>query len=674
MANLGQAEVIKWMNAFSGDYDKLVATLSRIIRKNIAEGMSATAATEAAFGTVGYQGRMEKWVIRGVSSIVSSTASVTLDPKAFREVWLNQAWSGFQQPLKTLLQGTETQQIVAQSIAKSMRDAEAWRTAAKSLTDSDLMSGDIAKHMTELETLARRVIGGDKEAMGAYRAALAKSEREIARLAQNDAPTARLQAAYERVIAAAERGSASGLDKAIESAIDAKARYNAERIARTEMAKAYGAGTKDKILKDDDAVGFRSVLSSRHEDEDICDFWAESDLYGMGPGVYPKHESPPYPYHPHCLCILQPVYRMPEGAHPEYSDPEAGKEYLASLDQEKREALLGVQGAKEFAENPEGWKGQLNNFAESVPTKPLPPIVTEGGIGGGGGAPTPPPAPPTPPPVEPRASAGETAARAAASAAKATTPKAPKEFSPESAYKKADTKIGKATTTDEVAKAFNTSWGRKTADFTGMDVAAAKAQAAAMNQLYKKYPFLRNDLKKSVTNDVAEGKRLKHVQTTYAHADLNARKVVSNTVYFKDYEKLTAQLKNDCAANWHPIELLSGKVGGSVTVHEIGHIVDEVIRMAARGSGTFTITDAIKAEAIEIRSFVNVYWNSGAYNVSRYGKKNSLEWFAETFSLYNSGVPAANLSKFNDTLGAFMMKLDTFLKHYTEMRKAQGNL
>ena len=48
-------------------------------------------------------------------------------------------------------------------------------------------------------------------------------------------------------------------------------------------------------------------LSSKHEALDACDFYADADLWGLGPGVYPKAEAPIPPFHVGCLCMLSPI-------------------------------------------------------------------------------------------------------------------------------------------------------------------------------------------------------------------------------------------------------------------------------------------------------------------------------------------------------------------------------
>lgn len=70
------------------------------------------------------------------------------------------------------------------------------------------------------------------------------------------------------------------VDTAIDVAAQEKARYFAERIARTEKARAYMDGVMYKYANDPDCVAFKWKLSSRHPCDDICDLYARADLWG----------------------------------------------------------------------------------------------------------------------------------------------------------------------------------------------------------------------------------------------------------------------------------------------------------------------------------------------------------------------------------------------------------
>ena len=82
--------------------------------------------------------------------------------------------------------------------------------------------------------------------------------------------------------------------------------YEALRLARTEMSNALREGSYAAGRVNPSYIGSRWLLSSSHPIPDICDDFASADLYGLGPGGYPKGEEPPIA-HPNCLCYSVPI-------------------------------------------------------------------------------------------------------------------------------------------------------------------------------------------------------------------------------------------------------------------------------------------------------------------------------------------------------------------------------
>ena len=247
-----------------------------------------------------------------------------------------------------------------------MRAAKSWIELANSMTAKQLQTGDIAGHITELVRAGRGVV--DTKSALAYRKALAKSERQVARLAQGGAPTTRLKAAYANVIKATKAGTEKGITQAINRAVLEKARYNASRIARTEIARAYGEGYKAELAGDPDATGTQWSLSSRHNVFDVCDANANADLYGMGPGVYPRGSLPRYPSHPHCLCLLSQVFIEKK---PKFN-PNGGEKYIDSLSVKKQKELLGVERQAQYRRNPKKWRSILPQYSLETDTPNVP--------------------------------------------------------------------------------------------------------------------------------------------------------------------------------------------------------------------------------------------------------------------------------------------------------------
>ena len=102
--------------------------------------------------------------------------------------------------------------------------------------------------------------------------------RKVRRLVEQET-TPGLRAAYSELIDAVEKSNTAALNHAIYVATQEKARYHAERIARTERARAYAEGEIARHMDDPDVVAFQWKLSTRHPVVDICDVYANADFY-----------------------------------------------------------------------------------------------------------------------------------------------------------------------------------------------------------------------------------------------------------------------------------------------------------------------------------------------------------------------------------------------------------
>lgn len=95
-----------------------------------------------------------------------------------------------------------------------------------------------------------------------------------------------------------------------------KVKYQAERIAYSEIWNARAEASLAAFAADPMIEAVRWVLSPNRGEirgADECDALADSDFYGLGPGVYPIAQVP-YPPHPWCRCEREPVIRPPEQA------------------------------------------------------------------------------------------------------------------------------------------------------------------------------------------------------------------------------------------------------------------------------------------------------------------------------------------------------------------------
>lgn len=93
----------------------------------------------------------------------------------------------------------------------------------------------------------------------------------------------------------------------------------------------------------DDAIDVvQLVLSGSHPKTDICDLHARADLFGLGPGCYPKAKAPRPTFHPLCRC------RLRSGPDLFASDarerPGGARAYLRSLGKSEAARVMGSRG------------------------------------------------------------------------------------------------------------------------------------------------------------------------------------------------------------------------------------------------------------------------------------------------------------------------------------------
>jgi hypothetical protein len=87
--------------------------------------------------------------------------------------------------------------------------------------------------------------------------------------------------------------------------------YQALRLARTETTAALGQGSIRSARASPSCVGIKFCLSPAHRIRDVCDELARHDV-GLGPGVYPVDDPPPYPAHPNTLSYLVEQHASPD--------------------------------------------------------------------------------------------------------------------------------------------------------------------------------------------------------------------------------------------------------------------------------------------------------------------------------------------------------------------------
>lgn len=265
--------------------------------------------------------------------------------------------------------GVKMRGAIVSTLQEQMRRNKTWTEAARALYDGygddgqnvynggkDIISRqDLPKYLQKV----REATGNDLQALAEQRQAI----DNINRLAKNGAPNKALQAAYNKLLEAVQKGNEKAIEKAVEVAVNEKSRYVAERITRTEMARAWADGFVAKMQKDADIVAVKFKLSSRHPVFDICDMYAKAGMYGLGAGIYPKDKLPPLPVHPHCLCRYVEVIEGEVDMQQQRDQvQEAGNKWLNSLPESRRVQVLGRKGLKAW-EDGKDWQGYMRGYA-----------------------------------------------------------------------------------------------------------------------------------------------------------------------------------------------------------------------------------------------------------------------------------------------------------------------
>lgn len=280
--------------------------------------------------------------------------------KASTAVW---AKDGLTLSKRTTRGEKEVTKQAAVIISEAVKKGQSVEKAARALFDGygyghTLPEQDIPDFLKRLTQIAKAKEYGGAE----FHKTLRAVERNLKKL-----NTQGLKAAYAQVRNAVVTGNEKRIDKAVYTATQERTRYFARRIARTEMARAYNDGFMSKWASDEDCVAFQWKMSTAHPFCDICDMYAEADLYGMGPGIFPKDKVPTLPVHPNCMCHLRPVMagsKLLKSETPKEQIEKGGREWLAKQTLPNRQRILGVYGEKDikagrsWTEKARGYSGE----------------------------------------------------------------------------------------------------------------------------------------------------------------------------------------------------------------------------------------------------------------------------------------------------------------------------
>jgi len=286
----------------------------------------------------------------------------------FNEYYLTSTYNGSTLSNRIYRDSQRAQRALEKTVKQHIKDKTNWQRLTKDIKKNVIPKGDVPQYIKDVEEAFKKAdVTGLKKA-------IRKANRRIEMFTDKDGITkSNLRRAYADVVKAAEKGDAALLKKKMSTAVEKKAINNSQRLARSELSRAYMDAELRRIQDDVDMIGWRSILSPQHPRPDICDFMAQADQYGMGAGVFPKSMGSPLPHHPGCICMVAGVLRQDGDRSGRHSKTRV-KEYLTGLknggakSREKLKGILGVEGSMNINE----WERYMRNWKGVQSLTPTP--------------------------------------------------------------------------------------------------------------------------------------------------------------------------------------------------------------------------------------------------------------------------------------------------------------
>lgn len=365
-----KSPIAKILSRFSKAFHNMISGVTVTILNNLDDDSSVRAATEHAWVAYEVASRVGNAVRQSVKESYEAGTGRTI--KLFPS-HLDKAWDDSGMTLSEKLHGSdkEMRDAIVETVREQLKENRHAMQAARKLYDG-YNSGQavtrqqgIPKYLQQIVAFARHSDLTEEDRNDLLRQ-VRRARRQVERLGQGGAPNQALKTAYSELLDAVVNGSEKALSRSVHTAVEEKSRYVAERIARTEAARAWADGFAEKYMDDDSVVAFQWKLASRHPKFDICDLYANANLYGLGKGIYPKNATPRLPVHPHCLCHLAPVYRSElKGKKPVNQLEEGGRAWLEKQSLYHRQQILGVAGCKSY-ERGADWRTMARNYSPEV--------------------------------------------------------------------------------------------------------------------------------------------------------------------------------------------------------------------------------------------------------------------------------------------------------------------
>jgi hypothetical protein len=364
-----EISVSKVMSAWRGLSPKIVAEIMKGIGSYTDPAIVSKVIAEV-FKKYKIKSALSDTFTASLATAIGAGARRKVPVKSIKRWFVDKAYDPDVKKFKASINDLSRTSEITGIIRRGMAKSNSWRQIAQDMRNSNIQVGDVAKDVQGLIAAARQsyALTGDVRGYKAYEREIMAVKKRLDKLV--DPSTSKLKAAYSQFVKLTDGASADAVERAAKYAVYHKQAYNAERIARTEMARAYGQASQTDLAYDEDAIGWKWILNASHgvEDADICNFHAEANLYGMGAGVYPKNHGPELPAHPNCVCQQEPVYKgeAKESSAKDF-DKKAGIKYLESQSNERRKKLMGIEGAEKFSQKPKTWTRNLRNYEGQKP-------------------------------------------------------------------------------------------------------------------------------------------------------------------------------------------------------------------------------------------------------------------------------------------------------------------
>lgn len=300
------------LSRFSRKYRDKAKEMEPLIQKYIKKGLSPAEAVDKAMKDVGFKSYVAKAVKDTMlSSAVIGTGSFSMA----KTLPLTAAWDPSGMTLSEKLHGASKvmRRRIIDTIQYQLKEGRSVIESARALydgyntTNNIVQKQELPKYLKNIVNFSRRSDLSAKDAANLQRL-VRRAQRITDRMSEHGEPNRALKTSYKELLDAANTYSDRAFTRAIKTAVEEKSRYVAERIARTESARAWYDGFRATTINDPNVAAYRWVESNRHPTEDICDENAKTDKYGLGAGVFPKDQAPELPAHPHCLCHYEKVY------------------------------------------------------------------------------------------------------------------------------------------------------------------------------------------------------------------------------------------------------------------------------------------------------------------------------------------------------------------------------